>query len=680
MNSDNPIESSTDPITAQLSEIRGLLHTDPAVAVVEAGKLLEQSPELPGAMLFQGIAYRRTGNFQSAVDVLTKLCRTHPEFAPGRMQLGLALRELGDHEAAADVLRKAVNIQPDLSDAWLALAELLFDRGDRAGADEAFCKYAHHSTNDPRLLTPVAALRENRIEEAESLLRAHLDQHPSDIVALGMLAEVATKRGRLDTAETLLGQCLERAPGYAPARFNYAVVLMRREKCTAALQQCEELIRKKVQLHDVRNLKAAILVRLGNYDQAIEIYQALLQDLPDQPVVWMSLGHALRTVGRIEECIGAYRKTIQYAPRSGEPYWSLANLKTYSLSDRDLGTMQRELSAENIPDKDRIQFHFAIGKALEDRGRYDESFQHYQEGNRLRRGLIRYKADEATDYVRRCKNAFTEELFARHAGSGAKAADPIFIVGLPRTGSTLLEQILSSHSQVEATTELPHIMALSAELSVAAREQGGSMYPESLDSLDRDALSALGEEYLERAGMHRKLGRTRFIDKMPNNFAHTGLIHLILPNARIVDARRHPMACGVSIFRHLFAHGQNFSYSLEDIGRYYRDYVELMDHFDRVLPGRVHRVFYESMVTDFESEVRRLLDYCGLPFEAACLAFHQNKRAVSTPSSEQVRSPIYTEGMEQWRRFEPWLAPLKAALGPSVDTYPAALAIPNASH
>jgi tetratricopeptide (TPR) repeat protein len=420
-----------------------------------------------------------------------------------------------------------------------------------------------------------------------------------------------------------------------------------------------------------RSTKAAILGQIGEYEQAIAIYRELLAEYPRLPKAWMSFGHALKSAGHSEECIAAYRRSAELAPQFGEAWWSLANLKTFRFEPADLATMRVQLERPELTDHDRLHFHFAIGKALEDAGEWEDSFRHYAEGNRLRKSLIRYDADENTAALRRSKALFTRRFFEERAGFGDPRPDPIFIVGLPRAGSTLLEQILASHSQVEGTMELPDVIGFARELGGRRNRSQESKYPEILATMGAADMAALGARYLQQTRVQRKTGAPFFIDKMPNNFAHVGLIQLMLPNAKIVDARRHPLACCFSSFKQHFALGQHFTFDLADIGRYYRDYVELMAHFDAVLPGRVHRVLYERMVEDTEGEVRRLLGYCGLPFEEGCLRFYENERAVRTASSEQVRRPIYREGMDHWRHFEPWLGPLKDALGPVLDAWPA---------
>ena len=384
----------------------------------------------------------------------------------------------------------------------------------------------------------------------------------------------------------------------------------------------------------------------------------------------MSKAHALKTTGHHEESVRAYRRAIELLPTFGEAYWSLANLKTFRFTDDELAAMRAQLERADLSDEDRLHFDFALGKALGDRGEYPASFAHYARANETRRAGIRYEADETTANVARSRAVLTEEFFAQRRGWGATATDPIFIVGLPRSGSTLLEQILSSHSAVEGTMELPDLLTMVRALGGRKKYSESSKYPEVLATLAADDLQSLGERYLEQTRIQRKTDAPRFIDKMPNNFRHIGLIQLALPNAKIIDARRHPIACCFSNFRQHYARGQHFTYSLEEIGRYYRDYVELMAHFDAVLPGRVHRVCYEDVVDDLEREVRRLLEYCGLPFEQSCLEYYRTDRAVRTASSEQVRQPIFREGLDSWRHYEPWLDPLKKALGPVLDAYP----------
>jgi tetratricopeptide (TPR) repeat protein len=654
-----------------LAHAARMLESQPDVTAEQAAEVLKAVPGHPVAMLLLAAGRRAMGDADAALPLLEPLVKAHPQWPTPHYELGLVLGALGRGEGAIEELRRAVALKPDLPAAWRALGDHLTAIGDTEGADAAYAQNIKHSTRDPRLMEAGAHLCEGRIAPAEALLREHLKQHPTDVAAIRMLAEVAARLGRYGDAENLLARCLELAPSFTAARHNYAVVLHRQHKVGEALTEVDRALAAEPRNPGYRNLKAALLSRIGEQDASIKVYGDVLADYPRQPKVWMSYGHALKTAGRQKESIDAYRKSIELAPNLGESYWSLANLKKFRFAAADVAAMRAQLARTDLQPEDRLHFDFALGKALEDEGEYDESFQHYEKGNAIRLEAVGYEADDVTEHMRRSKAMLTREFFAERAGVGCPAPDPIFIVGLPRAGSTLIEQILSSHSQVEGTMELPDVIAMARSLGGRKTKRDTSKYPEVLETLDAKDFRALGEQFLASTRIQRKTAAPFFIDKMPNNFAHLGLIHLMLPNAKIIDARRHPLGCCFSNFKQQFARGQNYTYSLEDIGRYYRDYVELMAHYDRALPGRVHRVFYESTVDDTEGEVRRLLGYCNLPFEEACLRFYENERAVRTASSEQVRSPIYREGLDQWRHFEPWLGSLKAALGPVLEAYPA---------
>ena len=511
----------------------------------------------------------------------------------------------------------------------------------------------------PQLIEAAAALHENRLDIAERLLKSYLKADPFEVRAIRMLAELAARIGRLKDSEVLLRRALEIAPNFTAARANLAMVLGRLGRPAEALELLDELFEVEPEAIGHTNLKAATLGRLGDFEQAIQLYEAVIERAPQQPRVWLSYGHMLKTVGRTEEGVAAYRKAIAIKPGLGEAWWSLANLKTVRFTEDDIAAMRTALAAPNLADNDRFHLDFALGKALHDAGRSDEAFAHYASGNAQRRRYHPFRSGEITQLVNRSIEQFTGELLLRPGGNPARA--PIFIVGMPRAGSTLIEQILSSHSLVEGTTELPDLPAIA---------RGRGRYPASAVELDDAERRAAGEEYLKRTAAQRRTERPIFIDKLPNNWMFAPFIHWILPNAKIIDARRHPLGCCMANFRQHFARGQDFTYDLEDLGAYYSNYVRLMAHVDRVLPGRVHRVTYERMVEDTESEVRALLDYCGLEFEPACLEFYKTDRAVRTPSAQQVRQPIYRNATDEWRRYEEFLGPLRGELGPIVDCYP----------
>jgi tetratricopeptide (TPR) repeat protein len=666
------VSSAQQPVgtlEVALAHAAKLLVSDPALAAEQAGEILKVAPAHPVATIILAASHRARGEAAEALAILEPLAQAHPNWVSTHYELGLAYGVAGRSQDAATALRRAVELKPQMGDAWRALGDHLTALGDTAGADAAYAQHIKAATRDPRLLEPAAALVEGRIPVAEHLLRQHLKRFPTDVVAIRMLAEVAARLGRYRDAETLLVRCLELAPGFSTARHGYALVLQRQDRFADALREVERLLQADPNDTGGRNLKAALLGRLGDVQQSVEIYRQVLDEFPTHPKVWHSYGHALRTAGRQDESIAAYRRTIELSPGYGEACWSLANLKTFRFSTADVERMTRQLDRQDLSVDDRFHFHFALGKALEDAGDYARSFEHYAEGNRLRRTVIDYDADAVSERVRQTKELFTGEFVATRRDVGAPAPDPIFIVGLPRAGSTLLEQILSSHSAVEGTMELPDIGAIARDLGGRTKSGSVSAYPGILATLGQDELRALGERYLEGTRVQRKTDAPLFIDKNPNNWLHVGLIHLILPGAKIIDARRHPMSCCFSVFKQHFARGNRFSYDLGELGRYYRDYVDMMSHFDRVLPGRIHRALYEQVVDDTESEVRRLLEYCGLPFEDACLRFYENERAVRTASSEQVRQPIYRDALEQWTHYRPWLGPLEEALGDVVETH-----------
>jgi tetratricopeptide (TPR) repeat protein len=627
---------SSAALDAALQDLVNLLPAQPALAAERAAVLLRASPDQPVA--------------------------TH--------YLGVALGRLGHRKEALATLRRAVRLKPDLAEAWRSLADLLLESGDPSGADAAYANHLVAAMSDGRLPDAVAALCGNRLADADALLRTHLAQQPDDAAALRLLAEVALRVRRYPDAETLLRRCLELAPGSLSARHALAVVLHELGRPGEALAEIERLLEAEPSHPDFLNLQANALARSGDYGRAVAAYETLLAGYPDSARIWTAYGDALKSAGRFTDGITAYRRAIELAPGFGEAWWSLSNLKTFRFDAAEVASMESLLADKRLSPEDRLYLDFALGKALEDAARYAESFAHYAEGNRIRRTAISYDAATTADHVRRCKALFTGDFLRPRRAWGSPDPDPIFIVGLPRSGSTLVEQILASHSTIEGTMELHDVIGLARGLARHAGESGPMPYPEVLAELGADEFRELGERYLRQTRVQRRRAAPLFIDKMPNNWLHVGLIHLMLPHAKIVDVRRHPMGCCFSCFRQHFARGQAYAYSLQDLGRYYRDYVDLMAHFDAVLPGRVHRVIYERLVDDTEGEVRRLLAYCGLPYEEACLRFHETSRAVSTPSSEQVRLPIFREALDQWRHYEPWLGPLREALGPVVDAYP----------
>ncbi len=584
-------------------------------------------------------------------------------------ELGLTCAALGAHDKAIAALRAAVSGRPAMAAAWRKLAELCAITGDATG--EAAAKAGLASAGAVPVAvgkTPPAgklARAEEKLRamlasmppaQAADALRQHLMQNPTDVAALRLLAELGLPGGHFAAMEALLERALELAPLYVAAMHNYVFVLLAQSKAKRALPHAERLLAQDPRDARYRMLRAACLSGIGDYARAITAYETVLRpDAPNQARFWLSYAHALKYVGRRDDSLRAYRVCLALAPRMGEPYWCIANIKNAVVAPGELATMRALLSDAAAAPEDRLHLHYALGQAFEQAGDFAGSFNHYAKGAAIKRAQVTYSADDCRDAVTRATDFFTAARCSQAAGHPDPA--PIFIVGLPRAGSTLIEQILASHSAVEGTHELPEIADLAQEIAKRA-----DRYPECLCELDAAALAALGARYIERTRVYRKTGKPFFIDKMPGNWLYTGLIHMILPRAKIIDARRHPMASCFSAFKQLFGHGAAYSYDLAELGRYYNDYLRLMAHVDDILPGRVHRVSYEAMVENTEAEIRRLLAYCRLDFEPACLRFWENRRDVATPSAEQVRQPIFRDGLEQWRNFAPWLGDLAAVL------------------
>jgi len=666
--SETPDSHRSDLKTA-LQHAANLLRQSPQQAVAQTQEILRVFPGAEGANQILGAALRLMGKPVEALAILEPLAQRLTQAAQIQHELGLCYSALGRGDDALRVLRKAVSLDPTYSDAWRTLGNQLILAGEMEASTQALQHHLATSTQHPDLISAAEFLQEGKLGKAEPLVRKILKQHPADVSAMRLLADIGIKVSQFEDAKNLLERCLELAPDYHLARNNYAIVLLKRQELSAALSQVEILLKIGPNNPNYLILKGSILVRMGEHLSALEIYEVVLKNYPNQAAPQLNYGHTLKTVGRLEEAILAYRTAIELSPNMGEAYWSLANLKTFRFTDDDIANMRAAIRSEGGDADDQSHLGFALGKALEDREDFDGAFEYYKRGNAIRRISHRYDPKKNIYNAARQIHTCTAEFFESREGVGCAAPDPIFIVGLPRAGSTLLEQILASHSAVEGTAELPDIIAISRKLAERKREHSAGKYPEVLVELTPEKLLALGEGYLASTRIQRS-DTPFFIDKMPNNFLHVGLIHLILPNSKIIDARRHPMAGCFAGFKQLFAQGQTFTYDLEDIGYYYRNYVKVMDHWDTVLPGRVLRVQYEDMVADTEQQIRHVLDYCELPFEEQCLRFYDTDRAIRTPSSEQVRQPIFTEGLEQWRKFERHLDPLKKALGPLLERYP----------
>jgi predicted Zn-dependent protease len=630
-------------------------------ALASSDRLLELAPGHRDLLYMRAVALRhlqRVPEALTTLDALEDLYPAYPRLFQERGHCHVFLRQAPE---AIRAFSRAVELNPALQASWQLLASLYQMVGRTQESANAARHVAKLASLPTEVVTARSMLADGNLREADDLIRDYLRRKPNDIEALRALALVAYQDEFAKDAATLLEAVLEASPGYRAARHDYVLALIALHRHRQAREQIEILIAAEPDNPSHRMTLASILVGEGSTEAAIALYGELVRQEPGNPELHLSLGHALKTQGDRADAEASYLQAVRLRTSYGDAYWSLANLKTYRFADEQLNTMREQVDARRVPLVDRYHLCFALGKALEDRGEYAESFQFYARGNALKKAESSYRPEALQRTVGKQIELCTREFFEQRRGWGCHDPAPIFIVGLPRAGSTLLEQILASHSQVEGTMELADVQRLVSTLDLHA---SGKRYPGVLAQPAADDFRAFGEAYIRDTRHYRVNDRPFFIDKMPNNFRHLGLIHLMLPNARIIDARREPMACCFSNFKQLYATGHHFSYGLEDIGRYYSLYVRLMEHWNSALPGRILRVQHEDVIDDLEGSVRRMLDFCGLEFEPACVEFHKTERRVHTASSEQVRRPINREGVDQWKNFEPWLGPLRDALGP----------------
>jgi tetratricopeptide (TPR) repeat protein len=656
-------DPAPSPVELQVRRIWELFNDRRYAQALEAGEALAlEVPENRDVLYLIALSQRYANKIPEALATLERLERHHPAFSRLYQERGHCHVVQKDAPRAIDAFLRAVNINPALPASWSMLEGLYRMTGNLENAGMAAAHVATLKRLPPEVVQATGLFSDGDWVPAEVIIRAYLNKHGNDVEAMRLLARIAFKRDVLDDAELLLQAVLELAPDYQAARHDYASVLLERHRYLQARQQLETLLAIEPMNRQYRTLYATTCVGLGEHERAITLYRELLADAPRAADLHLSVAHSLKTLGQQQASIEAYRAAAAVRPNFGDAYWSLANLKTYRFTDDEIARMQAEESAPAVVLVDRYHLCFALGKAFEDRRDYEQSYRCYEQGNMLKRSESRYRPEILETNTVKQREVCTREFFARRSRYGVKNPDPIFIVGLPRAGSTLLEQILASHSRVEGTQELADVPRIVNELQGREPDMANPRYPGVLAELSAEDFLRLGEKYLTETRVFRT-NKPFFIDKMPNNFRHIGLIHLMLPNARIIDARREPMACCFSNLKQLFAHGQEFTYSIEDIARYYRTYLDLMAHWDEALPGRVLRVWHEDVVDDLEGNVRRMLDFCGLEFEATCVDFHKTERSVRTASSEQVRQPIFREGLDQWKHYETWLKPLKDALG-----------------
>lgn len=643
-----------------------MMDGDQALARDMISAILDQSPENSEGLYMAAVLARYDKGFSAAQKALDKLLLVVPDFGRALQEQGHLLRDQSRLPEALTAYRNATVANPSLHASWQAQAKLLSHKGQEGAALQAAAQMERLMQLPKELLAVTNHLYEGRIGKAEQLCRAFLKKNPTFVEGMRLLAEIASRYGVLDEADFLLEGALEIEPDNIQVRLDYIQILRKRQKFTESVAQAEWLHSREPDNPVFKSHLAIQSMQAGDYVRALELFENILDIMPQDVATLTSRGHALKTIGMQEEAVASYKEALSYDPNHGDAWYGLANLKTYSFTDSEIVTMQEPLQETVLGTNNRIQLHFTLAKALEDKKDFAASFQHYEQGNKLKRVQSRYQADQMDEEFAAQKLFCTTELLENLKGKGHDAPDPIFIVGLPRAGSTLLEQILASHSQVDGTMELPNILSLAHSLRRRQVTSSPDGYPARMGNLTEEELGDYGKAYIEETRQHRAEAPL-FTDKMPNNFRHIGLIKLILPNAKIIDARRNPMDCCFSGFKQLFAEGQEFTYGLTEVGRYYRGYVDLMDHWDSVFPDEILRVDYEDVVADTESQVRRILDYCGLEYEEACVNFHKTDRAVKTASSEQVRQKINRKGMDRWTPFEPWLDPLKEALGDLLD-------------
>jgi len=593
---------------------------------------------------------------QQAVDALNSLLALNSQHARAQQELGYNYRALGEGKLASVHFYKATKLNPALLSAWQALLPIYKD----ANQHEAYALCRKQIDQLSALPKPILAatdlMHDGKIADADLLCRRYLQEHKHSLEGLLLLSEIAMKLKATSEAEFILETCAELAPTSVEAKYELFKVYSKLGKFAKALSIAQALVKNDSDNTFYQLAKATALVGVGSIKEAIDIYQHVIATRKAVANVYLLLGHALKTQGNIAESIAAYQHAYEIEPYCGDAYWSLANTKTYQFSTDEIHTMEIGTKSDEKSTSDRVHLHFALGKAFEDQEHYEKAFFHYDAGNQLQHTIITYSSQKHTQFVQSQITAFTPSLVEKLSHVGCDDRAPIFIVGMPRAGSTLLEQILASHSQVDGTMELHEILGLAATLS--KRQGDRATYPNNIKNIPDHIFAEFGKKFIDETQVYRQ-GGTYFIDKMPNNYMHIGLIKLILPKAKIIDARRNPMACCFSGFKQLFGEGQEFSYSLHDIGLYYQNYVKLMDHWQSLFPGEILLVQHEEVVNNTQAEIKRILDFCGLPFEQACIDFHRNKRAVKTPSAQQVRQPIYTSGLEQWKHFESYLSELK---------------------
>ena len=624
--------------------------------------ILKDHPNHIDSLYLAAVSTRYLKKFQDSQENIEKLLTIAPDMGRAYQELGHLNRDMGNEEQAVVHYRQACELNPALFASWNYLYEYFVKNSNKPAADHALEQINKLQSLPGVLLYIDQILNEGRLGMAEAKCRAFLKKNPTHTYAMSLLSEIANRLGYFDDAEFLLEKAVEFKPDDGDLRMKYASILRKKQKFAKTMEQVNILCEKFPDNLNYQALKASEIMQNGDHEKAITLLDDILSKNPYNFSTLTSKGHAEKTLGRTEQAINSYQSAYQIKPDHGEAFFSLANLKTYSFTSEELGNMREQVKRVDLSLRDKAYFHFALAQGCEVNGEYDEAFFHLENGNRIKNNQSQYSIERMDNELQAQIDICDEEFFKDLGKGGHNTKDPIFILGLPRAGSTLIEQILASHSMIDGTLELPNILSIAQSLrgdDVYGKEGN---YPKSMRTLTLEQRESLGKGYVEDTKMHRK-DAPMFTDKMPNNFRHIGLIHLIMPNAKIIDARRYPLDCCFSMFKQLFAQGQEFSYGLAEAGSYYKSYVKLMNHWDKVLPGKILRVNNEDIIDDLEGQVKRMLEYLQLPFEEECITFYETDRSVRTASSEQVRRPINKEGMERWKPYSNHLKPLVDSLG-----------------
>ncbi len=629
---------------------------DDSIKFIEANKL--KLNELDYWFLLS-VNLRYLKKYDDSIKLLSEVIRINPQYGRAYQEFGHNYVKLNRKNMALKSYSRAVRYNPSLQASWLGILGL--DNAEKELIKLADKNIIYLKNLPPELKSVLSFIHEGKLKKADDLCRYFLRNSPHHLDAMKLLATICTKLHVYEDSEFLLESCLVFEPENIHTSIEYINLLIKRQKYGPALNYAKKLYDKNENNISVQTCYAITLQQTDNQKEALKLYSKILEKNPNIPNLLLSRGHLYKNFGQINKSIESYKSAYQLNKSFGDSYWSLANLKTYKFTQKEISLLKDMVNDEFISDEEKIFMHFALGKSYEDINDYKKSFDHYNLGNQLKLPYTKYKSQEFVEECRNQKEVCTKDLFDIKKGWGSASDEPIFVLGLPRVGSTLVEQILASHSMVDATHELPNILATAHKLNLRRALDTDSRYPEILLSLSEPQLKLIGDKYLSDSEVFRS-GSKYFIDKMPNNFRHIGLIKLILPNAKIIDIRRNSMSACFSCYKQLFAEGQEFTYSQERLASYYNNYVELMDHWNAVLPDKILSITYENLIINFEDSVNSILEYCNLPFEQSCIEFYKSKRSIKTPSAQQVRQPIYTSGMDYWKNYEPYLGDLKKHL------------------